>query len=315
MTTAPDATTAPPPPVIIGTARAQTSPGSRLVTLAAVAIPLIGVLSAAGVLWGVALRPLDLGLFAVLYVFCGLGITIGYHRLFSHRSFQTSSWLRGTLAIAGAMSTQGPVTQWVTDHRRHHAHSDRDGDRHSPHGHGDGWLGPLKGLFHAHMGWLFTTKGMERGAAWGGDLYNDAVIWRIDRLYVVWLVLGLGIPFALGWAITASVTGGIEAFVWAGLVRVFVFDHVTWSVNSICHTFGRRQFATTDESRNVGVVAVLTFGEGWHNNHHAFPGSARDGLGRYQVDVSWLVIRGLERLGLVWNVKVPTRDRIARRLA
>ena len=317
MTTAPQ--TSPPaspesPGDAIGTIRPRTSLGSRIVTLAAVGIPFVGVLSAAGVLWGVALHPLDVVLFVSLYLFCGLGITVGYHRLFSHRSFQTTPWLRGTLAIAGAMSTQGPVTQWVTDHRRHHAHSDRDGDPHSPHGHGDGWRGTVKGLYHAHMGWLFNTKGMERGAAWGGDLYRDPVIRTIDRLYVVWLALGLGIPFALGWAITGSVAGGFEAFVWAGLVRVFVFDHVTWSVNSICHTFGRRQFATTDESRNVGVVAVLTLGEGWHNNHHAFPGSARHGLGRYQFDPSWMVIRGLERLGLVWNVKVPTPDRIARRL-
>ena len=159
------------------------------------------------------------------------------------------------------------------------------------------------------------TKGMERGAARGGDLYRDRIIRTIDRLYVVWLVLGLDLPFAVAWAITGSVDRGIEAFVWAGLVRVFVFDQVTWSVNSICHTFGRRQYATTDESRNVGVVAVLTFGEGWHNTHHALPGSARHGLGRYELDVSWMLIRGLERLGLVWNVKLPTPERIARRLA
>jgi stearoyl-CoA desaturase (delta-9 desaturase) len=163
------------------------------------------------------------------------------------------------------------------------------------------------------MGWLFNTKGMERGAVWGSDLYGDPVIRWIDRRYVVWLTLGLAIPFAVGWAWTGDVAGGVEVFVWAGLVRGFVFDHVTWSVNSICHTFGQRQFETADESRNVGVVAVLTFGEGWHNNHHAFPGSARHGLGRYQVDVSWMVIRGLERLGLVWNVKVPTPERIASR--
>lgn len=299
----------------IGTARAKTSLGSRIVTLLAVVIPFLGVLSAAGLLWGVALHTVDVVLFAILYVFCGLGITVGYHRLFSHRSFQTTPWIRGLLAIAGAMSTQGPVTQWVTDHRRHHAHSDKDGDPHSPHGHGEGWRGTVVGLYHAHMGWLFNTKGMERGAVWGKDLYEDPVIRKIDRLYVLWLVLGVGIPFLAGWAITGRLAGGVEAFVWAGLVRVFVFDHVTWSVNSVCHTFGRRQFPTSDESRNVPVVAVLTFGEGWHNNHHAFPGSARHGLGRYQLDVSWMAIRGLERLGLAWNVKVPTPERIARRLA
>jgi len=163
------------------------------------------------------------------------------------------------------------------------------------------------------MGWLFLTKGMERGEVYGKDLYGDPLIRRIDRLYFLWLALSFGLPFVIGWALTGSIGRGVEALVWAGLVRVFVFDHVTWSVNSICHTFGRQQFSTGDESRNVGIVALLTFGEGWHNNHHAFPGSARHGLGRLQMDVSWMVIRGLERCGLVWRVKTPTPERIARR--
>lgn len=302
--------TAPRP---VATVRERTSLGSRIVTLVAVVVPFLGVLSAAGVLWGVALHPLDLVLFAAMYLFCGLGITVGYHRLFSHRSFQTGPVLRATLAIAGCMSTQGPVTQWVTDHRKHHAMSDRDGDPHSPHGHGDGWVGVVTGLYHAHMGWLFRTKGMERGRVYGRDLYEDPLIRRIDRLYLVWLALSLLIPFAIAWAVTGSTARGVEALVWAGLVRIFVFDHVTWSVNSICHTFGRRDYATSDESRNVWYLSLPTFGEAWHNNHHAFPGSARHGLGRRQLDPSWWTIRALERLGLVWNVKVPSAERRARR--
>lgn len=297
----------------IATVRERTSLGSRIVTLLAVVVPFLGVLSAAGVLWGVALHPLDVALFAGMYLFCGLGITVGYHRLFSHRSFQTGPVLRATLAIAGCMSTQGPVTQWVTDHRKHHAMSDRDGDPHSPHGHGDGWVGVVKGLYHAHMGWLFRTKGMERGRVYGRDLYDDPLIRRIDRLYLVWLALSLLIPFAIAWAVTGSTARGVEALVWAGLVRIFVFDHVTWSVNSICHTFGRRDYETSDESRNVWYLSLPTFGEAWHNNHHAFPGSARHGLGRRQLDPSWWTIRALERLGLVWNVKVPNAERRARR--
>jgi len=301
------------PPVPVATVRERTSLASRLVTLVAVVVPFVGVLSAAGVLWGVALHPLDLVLFAVMYTVCGLGITVGFHRLFSHRGFQSGTAVRAFFAIAGCMSTQGPITQWVTDHRKHHAMSDKPGDPHSPHGHGEGWRGAVGGLWHAHMGWLFTTKGMERGEVYGKDLYADPLIRRIDRLYLVWVVLGLAIPLAIAWAITGEFGRGVEAMVWAGLVRVFVFDHATWSVNSICHTFGRRRFETSDESRNHWLVALLVFGEGWHNNHHAFPGSARHGLGRFQIDVSWWVIRGLERVGLVWRVKLPTAERIARR--
>lgn len=302
------------PPRPVATVRERTSLPSRIVTLVAVVVPFLGVLSAAGVLWGVALGWLDVALFAVMYVVCGLGITVGYHRLFSHRAFQTTPAVRAALAIAGAMSTQGPVTQWVTDHRKHHAMSDREGDPHSPHGHGDGVMGVVRGLYHAHMGWLFRTKGMERGRVYGRDLYDDPLIRRIDRLYPLWLVVSFGVPFVAGWALSGGDLGrGFQAFVWAGLVRVFVFDHATWSINSICHMFGRRDYATSDESRNVWYLAPFTFGEAWHNNHHAFPGSARHGLTRRQLDPSWWTIRLLERTGLAWNVKLPTAARRERR--
>ncbi|MBY0309036.1 MAG: acyl-CoA desaturase [Phycisphaerales bacterium] len=309
MSTATRAQAGPP----VGTVRERTSIASRVVTLVAVLVPPLGVLSALGILWGVAVRPVDVALLAGLYVACGLGITVGFHRLFSHRSFKTTPAVRATLAILGSMTIQGPLTQWVTDHRKHHALSDREGDPHSPHGAREGLLGGLSGLLHAHMGWLFTTKGMERGRRYGRDLYEDRLIRRIDRLYMLWVVLSLGIPFAVGYAVDPTLRGGLTGLVWGGLVRIFLFQHMTWSVNSICHTFGRRAYETEDQSRNNWVIALPTFGEGWHNNHHAFPGSAIHGLGRRQLDVSWWVIRGLERLGLAWDVKVPGPERMARR--
>ena len=285
-------------------------------TLVAVLVPPIGVLSAMGLLWGVAVRPVDVALLVVLYTACGLGITVGYHRLFSHRAFKATPAVRAALAILGSMTIQGPVTQWVTDHRKHHALSDREGDPHSPHAGREGLFGGLRGFFHAHMGWLVTTKGMERGRRYGRDLYDDPLIHGIDRLYMLWVALSLGIPFLVGYAVDPTLSGGLTGMVWGGLVRIFLFHHMTWSVNSVCHTFGRRPFATDDESRNNWIVALPTFGEGWHNNHHAFPGSALHGLGgRLQVDMSWWTIRGLERLGLAWDVKVPASARLARRAA
>lgn len=310
-----DAAAPPAPKSAVATVRTRTSRPSQIITLIAVVVPFFGVLSAAGLLWGVALSWLDLVLFGVMYFICGLGITAGFHRLFSHRAFQSGKPVRAAFAIAGCMACQGPLTQWVTDHRKHHAMSDKEGDPHSPHGHGEGWRGIIGGAFHAHMGWLFHTKGLERGDVYGKDLFREPLIRMIDRFYLVWVALGLLIPFLVALAVTGSVDRGVQAFVWAGLVRIFVFDHATWSVNSICHMFGRRRFETSDQSRNHWLVAMLVFGEGWHNNHHAFPGSARHGLNRYQLDVSWLVIRGLEKLGLVWNVKLPTPERIARREA
>lgn len=289
------------------TARRRTSAASQVVTLIAVAGPPLGLLSAAGVLWGVGVRPFDLLLLLSLYVPCGLGITVGFHRLFTHRSFETTRPLHALWAILGCMAMQGPLTQWVTDHRRHHALSDREGDPHSPQlRRARGVPGVLAGLWHAHLGWLFTTKGMERGLYYGRDLYEDHLIRWIDRLYLVWVGLTLGLPFLAGWAAGGgSVTLGLEAMVWGGVVRIFLFQHVTWSINSICHMFGRRAYRTRDESRNVWYLALLSFGESWHNNHHAFPSSAVHGLGRRQLDLSALVIRALEWGGLAWDVKRP----------
>ncbi|HTW97651.1 MAG TPA: acyl-CoA desaturase [Acidimicrobiales bacterium] len=296
----------------VATVRPATSRVSRVVTLLAVVVPPAGLLSAAGLLWGVALRPFDLLCFVLLYVASGLGITVGYHRLFTHRSFEAGPVLRAVLAVLGAMALQGPVTQWATDHRKHHARSDRPGDPHSPHLSGGDLVGAARGLWHAHVGWLFTTKGMERGALYGGDLYEDRLVAAVDRCYLLWVAMSLALPFAAGWLVGGRASLGLEAMVWGGLVRIFAFEHATFAVNSVCHSFGARPYDAGDESRNNLVVALLTFGEGWHNNHHAFPRSARHGLGRRQLDPSWLVIRGLERARLVRHVRLPTPTQLAR---
>ncbi|MDQ2969206.1 MAG: fatty acid desaturase [Actinomycetota bacterium] len=298
----------------IATVRPRTTLISQVVTLIAVIVPPLALISAMGLLWGVGFHLRDLVLLLTMYVVCAFGTTIGFHRYFTHRGFETQAPLKAVLAILGCMTMQGPLTQWVTDHRKHHALSDKPGDPHSPHlGNGDGAWGAVKGFVHAHVGWLFNNLGMEQGRIYGKDLYEDRIVVWVDRLYMVWIVLTLGIPFAIGYAVGGTAAAGLEGLVWGGLLRIFLYQHATFSVNSICHMFGRKDYRSRDEARNNWLVALLVFGEGWHNNHHAFPASARHGLQRWQLDVSWWVIRGLEKLGLVWNVKVPDADQIGRR--
>ena len=298
------------PPTPIGTVRPRTSRISQVVTLIAVIVPPLGILSAMGLLWGVAFHWVDVALLAAFYVLCAFGTTIGFHRYFTHRGFETRKPLEGLLAILGCMTMQGPLIQWVTDHRKHHALSDQPGDPHSPHvGHEDGAWGAVRGFVHAHVGWLFDNLGMEQGREYGKDLYENRLVRTIDRLYIVWVAVTLGLPFLIGYAV-GGIETGLEALVWGGLIRIFLYQHATFSVNSICHMFGRQDYRSRDQARNNWVVAVLVFGEGWHNNHHAFPASARHGLHRWQIDVSWWVIRGLEKLRLVWNVKVPDAEQL-----
>jgi stearoyl-CoA desaturase (delta-9 desaturase) len=298
----------------VGTVRQRTSRISQVVTMIAVVVPPLGIVLAMGLLWGIAFHWVDVVLFAALYVVCAFGTTIGFHRYFTHRGFEARAPVKAALAILGCMTMQGPVTQWVTDHRKHHALSDKPGDPHSPHvGHGDGAWGAMRGFVHAHVGWMFSNMGMEQGRQYGRDLYEDRLIRTIDRMYLLWVVLTLGLPFAIGYAIGGTWQAGVEGLVWGGLIRIFAYQHATFSVNSICHMFGRQDYRSRDEARNNWVVALLVFGEGWHNNHHAFPVSARHGLRRWQLDVSWWVIRGLEKLRLVWNVKVPDVAQLERR--
>jgi len=242
-------------------------------------------------------------IFGVFYVLCGLGVTVGFHRLFTHRSFSTTPWLRFTFAVLGSAAIEGPVISWVADHRKHHAFSDQPGDPHSPHvDHGGGWRGALRGLAHAHVGWLFihTQRGNRRRYA--PDLIADPVVSFVDRTFVLWALGGMLAAFGLGWLIGGTLTSALTGLLWGGAVRILLLHHATFSINSLCHFFGRRPFATGDESRNLAWLAPLAFGEAWHNNHHAFPTSARHGLGRWQIDPSAWLITALERCRLAWDV-------------
>jgi len=252
--------------------------------------------------------------FAIFYAFSGLGVTVGFHRLFTHRSFKTSPFMRGLFAVAGSTAIEGPVISWVADHRKHHAFSDQPGDPHSPHvDHGSGWRGALRGLAHAHVGWLFihTQRGNRRRYA--PDLLADPVVSFVDRTFVLWALGGNLAAFLLGWLIGGDLASGLTGLLWGGAVRLLVLHHATFSINSLCHFFGRKRFATDDESRNLAWLSLITFGEAWHNNHHAFPTSAAHGLGRREVDISAGVIWALEKVGLVWDVVRVSPERMARK--
>jgi len=282
----------------------------RVITGLVTAVPFLLLGIAAWQTWSHALRWSDVAIFAIVYVATGLGVTVGFHRLLTHRSFSTGAPLRGILAALGSAAIEGPVISWVADHRKHHACSDRNGDPHSPHvDHGGGWRGTLRGLYHAHVGWLFIHT--ERGSKerFAPDLLRDPVIRFIDRTFILWAALGLAVPFGLGVALGGTIAAGLTALLWGGGVRVFVLHHVTYSINSLCHMFGRRSFDTKDESRNLAWLAIPTFGEAWHNNHHAFPTSAVHGLRRWQFDPSALVIGALERVGLAWDVVRVSEER------
>ena len=261
-------------------------------------------------LWNRELHWRDIAIFLIMYVPVGLGVTVGFHRLLTHRSFRTSPWLRGMLGVLGTMAVEGPVISWVADHRKHHAYSDRLGDPHSPHlDHGGGWRGALRGLAHAHVGWLFNHS--QRGARdrFASDLVADPVIGFVDRTFVLWSLVGVAIPFGLGALIGGTVDAGLEGMLWGGAVRIFVLHHITYSINSLCHFFGRQRFATDDHSQNLAWLAPFSLGEAWHNNHHAFPTSAIHGMGRREVDFSGIVISALERAGLAWDVQRISPDR------
>jgi stearoyl-CoA desaturase (delta-9 desaturase) len=285
----------------------------RLANLLGVVVPLAGVITAIVLLWNRAVNAADLAILGSMYLITAMGITVGFHRLLTHRAFATHTWLERTFAVLGSLAVQGSVLDWVADHRKHHAHTDQEGDPHSPHvGHGSG----LRGLVFAHVGWLLETQGQADWKKFAPDLYEDPGMRRIGRGFP-WLVLvSLAIPTAAGFCVNGFTVGGaVQGLVWGGLVRIFLVHHVTWSVNSVCHFFGRRRFAVEDHSTNVGWLAVLSLGESWHHNHHAFPRSAFHGLRWYEIDLSGLAIIALQRVGLAWNVVRISPERQSAKIA
>src|SRR6185503_5540561 len=295
-------------------AETHMSRGQKITNLIGVTVPFAGFLASVFFLWGSYVTWRDLTIFAVGYALTTLGISIGFHRLFTHRSYETFKSIRYGLAVLGSMAVQGPVIRWVSDHRKHHSFADREGDPHSPHaGFGPGFRGKIAGLWHAHVGWLFRNVGRAEWTKYAKDLLADRGMVFISRWFGVWVGLSLLLPFLAGWLWGGTVGAGLQALFWGGVIRIFLLHHITWSVNSVCHFVGSRRFRVKDESRNVWWLSWISFGESWHHNHHAFPSSAFHGLKPWELDIGGLVIRLMRRLGLVWKVNVPTPEMQQRR--
>ncbi|MDB5338929.1 MAG: acyl-CoA desaturase [Planctomycetaceae bacterium] len=278
----------------------------RRTALVTVVLPFLGMLMAVSLLWQRWVYPIDLAVLAVMYALSIIGIGVGFHRLVTHRAFETYPPIKAVLCILGSMAAEGPVLFWASIHRRHHAASDREGDPHSPHLHGATFLEAMRGAWHAHVGWMFVSNTSQLGRTIP-DLLQDRVLLRISRYYLVWAGLGILLPGVVEAMIVPSVGGFARGLLWGGFVRIFMVHHVSWSINSICHLFGTRPYSNSDHSTNNILMALLSFGEGWHNNHHAFPSSALHGLRWWQIDFSGYIIVLLRTVGLAWNVKVPTR--------
>src|SRR5215211_7216344 len=265
----------------------------RFLTGTVTVVPVLCLLLVGWQVWGQWLGWNDVFVFLIMYVATALGVTVGFHRMLTHRAFKTTPLVRGIFTALGSAAIEGPVISWVADHRKHHAFSDREGDPHSPHvDHGTGLRGALRGLLHAHVGWLFIHTQRAAKQRYAPDLIADPDIRFVSRTFPVWVAAGFIVPFLLGWALGGTLTAALTGLLWGGLVRMFVLHHATYSINSICHVFGKRRFRTDDHSRNVFWLAPVTFGESWHNNHHAFPTSAVHGMRRWDVDPSAWVIRG-----------------------
>jgi stearoyl-CoA desaturase (delta-9 desaturase) len=283
----------------------------RVGTAIAVIVPSLVALAAMWLAWGGWFGYRELALLLTFYVLTGMGITIGYHRLFTHRSFEAKPVVFWTFGILGSMAGQGPAIWWCSTHRKHHKHSDHEHDPHSPNAHREHGIGGwIRSFTHSHLGWLITRPEDSDPTRYVPDLLADRRMVFLSQTFVVWVLLGFALPALIGGLVSGSWWGAFLGFLWGGLLRMCLVHHITWSVNSICHLWGKQPYRSGDDSRNNPFVGILAFGEGWHNNHHAFPTSARHGLGRWQFDSSWLVIRGLEKCGLVTRVRVPSEARL-----
>ena len=300
VTTAPDHTPA-----------HEASRGVRIATAITIFLPFVAVIVGLAMVWpmGYAIGWTSLGLLLGLYLITGKGITVGFHRYFTHKSFECPRWMKWFLGISGSMACEGSILYWVATHRCHHQHSDSEHDPHSPHHHGEGVWAMIQGFWHAHVGWMLPGEhpNVHRYAP---DMARDRDIVKMSRLFPLWAILGLIIPTVIGGLVTMSWMGAFMGFLWGGLIRIFMVHHITWSINSVCHIWGSRPFNSHDHSRNNLIFGILGFGEGWHNNHHAFPASARHGLRWWEVDTSYMLIKAMSWAGLVSNVKVPTKERI-----
>jgi stearoyl-CoA desaturase (delta-9 desaturase) len=288
--------------------QAQVAPvvhaSQKVITLAIVAGPALALALAIPWLWGRAVDLTDLVIAMTFYLITGFGITIGFHRLFTHRGFGPNRLLKITLAVMGSMAVEGSLTSWVATHRRHHMFSDNPGDPHSPHRYGDHGGALLRGLAFSHVGWLFVSDA-SCADRYAPDMLRDRDIQRIDRLFPVLALASLAIPFGIGYLLSGTLAGALAALLWAGLVRMALLHHVTWSVNSLCHTFGRRTDRTTDKSTNLWPLAIISLGDAWHNVHHAHPAWARHGARRGMIDPSAWLIRRFEQFGWATKVRWP----------
>jgi stearoyl-CoA desaturase (delta-9 desaturase) len=286
------------------------TPLQRALVAIFVAVPLLALVAAIPIAWGWGLGWHDIVLALVFYVISGLGISTGYHRYFTHASFKAKRPLRIALAVAGSLAFEGPVLNWVADHRRHHKYSDREGDPHSPWRFGEDWKALTKGLLFAHMGWLFELNRTSQ-PKYCPDLLADGAIRRISRSFMAFAAVSLALPALIGGLWSMSLHGAITALFWAGLVRVALLQHVTWSINSICHTFGKEEFVVRDRAKNVAWLAIASFGESWHNLHHCDPTCARHGVLKGQIDISARLIWIFEKLGWVHDVRWPSQTRLS----